>query len=286
MSKRFTRAIVVVVAAIGLAAIADAVRSHDSPQQRIALVHGSTTTEPSSVFEARDPAVGTNTALPRCDAQQISLSIENFDGSVSAVLRHVWGNPCRLTRLQPEMTVRDAAGHKVRHAAIGSSGEEATGTGDFSPGYERLLAIAYFPTCKQRGPFRAFVNIGPYSAEATLPSPAEEECHDRRARGLAEAAGYHVVEWTGSAWVARGRGQSFYIWMTDYTSHSRLRAEAYRVAGEIDGTPVYTDGVRLAWIARDATVWISAGPNEGSVAPTVDQLRDLVAASDAVRVSG
>jgi hypothetical protein len=286
MSKRFTRAIVVAVAAIGLAAIADAVRSHDSPPQPVALVHGSTTTAPSSVFEARDPAVGTNTALPRCDAPQISLSIEDFDGSPSAVVRHVWGSPCRLAPLRAELAVRDANGRRVRRSTIASA-DGVTVTGDFSPGVEQLLAIRYFPTCEQRGPFRAFVNIGPYSAEATLPPPAAQEaCHDRMARALAEAAGYQIVEWTGSAWVARGRGQSFYIWMTDYTSHSQLRGEAYRVAARIDGTPVYSDGVRLAWILGDATVWISAGPTEDSVAPTVNQLEDLVAPSGAVRMSG
>jgi hypothetical protein len=285
MRRRSSRALVAAVVAIGLAATMDAILSRESPgrvERHPRYVSGATV--PSSPFQARDPDhLGTAGPLPRCTAGQIALSIEEVGGTPSAVIRHVWGKPCHLAPLRPEMTVRDRTGRKVRHATIGSSGGEGVVTGDSSPGFERLLAIGYLPSCNHEGPFRAFLNAGPYFAQSKLGfNPAQETCSEQWARAIALRAGYRVAGWTGSASVAKGRGESFYIWMTGYVSHSELHAEGYRVVDHIEGIPVYSDKNRLAWVTREATVWINAGPTEESVAPKANRLRRLVAASRAL----
>ncbi len=45
--------------------------------------------------------------------------------------------------------------------------------GDFSPGFEKLIDIPYLAkpqltSCDSRGPFTAFVIVGPYSAQRKL----------------------------------------------------------------------------------------------------------------------
>ncbi len=106
-----------------------------------------------------------------------------------------------------------------------------------------------------------------------------DECREKWSRVVAEAAGYKVVENTGSAWVARGRGRSFYIWAVESIGAARLTNEGYRVLRRVNGVPIYTDGLRFAWRTRSATVWIEAGPTEHSQAPKSNQLRSLVTAS-------
>jgi hypothetical protein len=105
------------------------------------------------------------------------------------------------------------------------------------------------------------------------------ECHEEWSRGVAEAAGYKVVENTGSAWVARGRGWSFYIWAVDSIAAARLTNEGFRILRRVRGIPIYTDGLRFAWRTRSTTVWIEAGPAEHSVAPRPSVLGSLVKAS-------
>jgi hypothetical protein len=52
--------------------------------------------------------------------------------------------------------------------------------GDFSPGFEQLIDIPYLAepqlaNCDRRGPFTAFVIVGPYSAQRKL-SGSEVGC--------------------------------------------------------------------------------------------------------------
>lgn len=104
-------------------------------------------------------------ALPPCAAQNLALSIDVLGGSPFIALRHNWGKPCHLARLPVELTVRDRAGRPVRRV-----GSEASVSGDFPRAFVRLIGITYVPTCKQRGPFVAFVTVGPaYSARRRLP---------------------------------------------------------------------------------------------------------------------
>jgi hypothetical protein len=69
----------------------------------------------------------------------------------------------------------------VRLAAVdeGSDVQSRVG-GDFSPGFEQLIDIPYLAepqlsSCDRRGPFTAFVIVGPYSAQRKL-SGREVEC--------------------------------------------------------------------------------------------------------------
>ena len=98
------------------------------------------------------------------------------------VVRHVWGRPCHLA---PPLTVRlglsDRVGRRVRLATVGG-GEDLQSRvgGDFSPGFEQLIDIPYLAEppltgCDRRGPFTAFVIVGPYSAQRKL-SGSEVGC--------------------------------------------------------------------------------------------------------------
>jgi hypothetical protein len=111
---------------------------------------------------------------------------------------------------------------------------------------------------------------------------ANPACRTDWSRAVAEAAEYKITEYTGSAWVAEGRGRSFYIWANERIAVRSLSEEGYHVARRINGVPIYGDGVRLAWRAQRATVWIEAGPTEDSVAPKPSELRRLVRASKGI----
>jgi hypothetical protein len=84
----------------------------------------------------------------------------------------------------------------------------------------------------------------PTSGDAACAEPAA--CRQDWARAVAEAAGYTITVYTESAWVAQGRGQSFYIWVTEPVDPDGLREEGYRVVRRIDGIPILGDGIRLA----------------------------------------
>ena len=104
---------------------------------------------------------------------------------------------------------------------------------------------------------------------------------------MAEYAGYHITDETGSALVAKGRGQSFYIWASDANSaliQKRLRA-GWTKTGIVEGVPAYGDGrIWRWWIADgvDLVVWLSAGPHVDARLPTLDELLPLVRSTRAV----
>jgi hypothetical protein len=101
---------------------------------------------------------------------QLALAIDVLGGSATIVLRHVWGSACRLPRVPIGLTVKDRKGKPVDLPESTSAIK-----GDFPPGFERLVNITYLPHCDQRGPFVAFVNVGPYSARRRL-SRSEVGC--------------------------------------------------------------------------------------------------------------
>jgi hypothetical protein len=103
-------------------------------------------------------------------------------------------------------------------------------------------------------------------------------------RAVAEAADYKITEYTESAWVAERRGRSFYIWATEAIAIGDLGKEGFRVVRRVNGVPIYTDDIRLAWRAQRATVWLEAGPTGDSVAPKPTELRRLVRASIAIAI--
>jgi hypothetical protein len=126
--------------------------------------------------------------------------------------------------------------------------------------------------------------------EAAEACSSPDECRENWSRAVAKAAGYQIIGNTGSAWVAQGRGHSFYFWATEVIPASQLRSEGYRILRRVKGVPIYadsvdlTDNINLTWRARRATLWIQAGPTKDSVAPKPNELRRLVAASIALPI--
>ncbi len=92
---------------------------------------------------------------------------------------------------------------------------------------------------------------------------------------------FHVVGETGSAWIARGRGSSFYIWGTD-AEDEHGRFSGYRAIERIRGTVVYTDGTRFGWLTRGARVWVEPGPNAYEADPGCPVFAPLVRASSSI----
>jgi hypothetical protein len=74
-------------------------------------------------------------------------------------------------------------GRRVRLAAVDEAhpAVQARVAGDFSPGFEQLIDIPYLAepqageSCDRKGPFTAFVIVGPYSAQRKL-SGSEVGC--------------------------------------------------------------------------------------------------------------
>jgi hypothetical protein len=169
MRARLGWVVVGALAAIVVAAAVDAFRSPGRPSPAPPEGSSVPVSTEGSVFEARDPVPGGETApLPRCTAEQIAAAIEIFDGVASIVVRHVRGEPCHLARLPINLAVRDTKGRRVRLAEPRSGVAESGVAGDFSPRFERLVNITYVRDCNEPGPFLAVVNVGPYVARRTL----------------------------------------------------------------------------------------------------------------------
>jgi hypothetical protein len=111
-----------------------------------------------------------------------------------------------------------------------------------------------------------------------------DECREEWSRAVAEDADFNIADYTGSAWVAKGHGRSFYIWATEAVPTRPFAYEGYRIIRRIGGVRIFGDNVRLAWRAQGATVWIEAGPTEDSLAPKASDLRRLVRASKAIAI--
>ena len=88
------------------------------------------------------------------------------------------------------------------------------------------------------------------------------ECRREWSRAGATSAGYDLVGFTGSAWVAEGRGRSFFIWATSAVPTARLRAKRYRIPGRVDGILIHGYGIRL-----DRGRTAGERPGRGSCAP-------------------
>jgi hypothetical protein len=120
------------------------------------------------------PAAEAPEPLPRCTAQNIGVAVDVLGGSATVVVRHVWGRRCHLAALPVRLSVTDRRGRRVRLETDGSPSERVV-DGDFAPGFERLIDIPYLANCDGRGPFAAFVIVGPHSAQRKL-SAGEVGC--------------------------------------------------------------------------------------------------------------
>jgi hypothetical protein len=114
--------------------------------------------------------------------------------------------------------------------------------------------------------------------------PWTAECSAKWVAKVVERAGYHVTGDTKSAWIAKGKDQSFYVWATNEGPPVKqiLRRESYRFVARVAGARVYDDGTRKFWLANGYLFWIEAGPRGHSVSPTPLQLAPLIRASRAV----
>ena len=101
-------------------------------------------------------------------------------------------------------------------------------------------------------------------------------------RLVAVRAGFRIVDETGSALVAQGRGRSFYLWATEIDrSVGRIADDGgWLLLGRRAGVRVYGDGAlwRL-WSAQGFVFWLQAGPLATSRLPDLDDLEPLVRAS-------
>ena len=145
-----------------------------------------------------------------------------------------------------------------------------------------LAIVALVPACSrgtladQRGKAQNCIEewAGPWTAD----------CSAKWVAKIVDQAGYHVSGDTKSAWIATGRGRSFYMWATDEGPpvEQIVRREYYRLVAEIAGEKLYDDGTRTFWKANGFLFWIEAGPRADSVAPTPLQLGPLIRASRSV----
>ncbi len=95
-------------------------------------------------------------------------------------------------------------------------------------------------------------------------------------RQIAERAGYRVVGDTGSALLAQGGGQGFYIWATDEIQGSR----ATPVLGTVAGVRVYGEkSLHRSWAAQGFVFWLEGGPFSDSRLPDLADMYSLVRAS-------
>jgi hypothetical protein len=106
-------------------------------------------------------------------------------------------------------------------------------------------------------------------------------------RRVAERAGYRVVGETGSALVAQGKGQSFYVWATEMAASSiaePARAEGWRRLGVVERVDVYGDDELWRWWEAQRFVFrLQAGPRGGARVPSLAEMAPLVRASEEVR---
>lgn len=165
------------VAVILVAAAVDAIRSSEpsasSPSRE--------TARERSAGKTTLAGVTTPESLPRCTVQNLALSIDVLGETASIVVRHVWGRPCHLAPLPVRLSLTNRFGGRVRLATVGGGPDvQSRVGGDFSPGFERLIDIPYLAdpplaNCNSRGPFTAFVIVGPYSVQRKL-SGSEVGC--------------------------------------------------------------------------------------------------------------
>jgi hypothetical protein len=82
-------------------------------------------------------------------------------------------------------------------------------------------------------------------------------------------AGFTILRATGSAFVVEAEGKSFYmsaiaVSRQDHPGVESLQEAvqngAYQLYAEIDGIPIYTDGIRYVWITQALQVHVQGGP--------------------------
>ena len=124
MRRVWTTLLIVAVAAVGIAALVDALAGRPS--------------EPRSVLEsATERAPSTTAPLPVCEPGQLSLRLEVLGGTNVAALRHVGGPPCQASDLRLRVYITtDGERSEIPF------GQESVLDGAMSPSVERLVPFS------------------------------------------------------------------------------------------------------------------------------------------------
>ncbi|HET7646978.1 MAG TPA: hypothetical protein VFK17_00315 [Gaiellaceae bacterium] len=171
--RRFaTVLIVLAVVGVGLAALINALVDSEASTGDGAA----TRSAPSGTA-----AVATEPAPPDCGEDQLALAFEKLGGGDAVALRHVKGEPCRVSGVTLQITVVDREG---RLSGI-PLGDEADLSGDYPPGFER---VAFFNACKGKGVLVATATAGPYSANSRI-QPGAAPCIDAVQRRIVRLGG-------------------------------------------------------------------------------------------------
>ncbi len=127
----------------------------------------------------------------------------------------------------------------------------------------------------------------PPSSSPDVQPPAEctGQCWSQGSEGVwvkavLANAGFALTGDSGSALVGTDETSQFYISTTPLGPPLASLADAgYSKIQEIDGHPVFGDGVRLVWEAAGRRVWVERSPKEDSQLPTGQSLIRLIRAT-------
>ena len=279
MRTRTTWLAVIVVSAIAVAATVDAVvgpSSREAPEPS-AQPAGSATA-PTTAPTTSTVTVVTSPQPRRC--RECQLNLRSFTDEPTAVLAQVRGPDCRQPPIRIEVRITSGTGRSGNGTLFGP--EPPAFGGLFAAGSTQVAAFRYSPACRaEEPPFNASITAGPYTLAYSLPTvepcgqtfgddpgrpcteaaeagPWVHSCRGEWVRTFVRAAGFRIMGETGSAWMARGRIRSFYIWATP-SPDPRRRPGDFRVVARIRNTVVRTDGLRLEWVVKGARVWVEKG---------------------------
>lgn len=290
-----------VVGGIAAAATADALvgsrAGADDPR-----TNATTTTAPAktaSTTSSETIAFEPSPPVRRCRPHQLDL--RSFTGEPTAVLAQVRGPDCRQPAIRIRVRITSATGASGKGTIFGP--EPPAFGGVFTAGSTQVAAFRYSPACRsETPPFNVAITAGPYSdaqylatvesCGQTFPKGPERRCADTSEEGpwidtcaakwlraVVRVSGFRVSAETGSAWIARGGGSSFYIWADEVADSGGLWNEGYRRVARVRGKGLYSDGTRFTWAATGRRVWVEAGPNADDLDPDRSVLGRLVRAS-------
>jgi hypothetical protein len=113
------------------------------------------------------------------------------------------------------------------------------------------------------------------ASESATPRYADRPVADS-VRRFVESAGYEIAGDTGSAWIARGGGASFYIWATDVAPETILSAGTWRLAFRDSQTSIYAaEDQEIWWSTGQRVIIMRPGPRGDAVLPTMSAIVPL-----------
>jgi hypothetical protein len=95
-------------------------------------------------------------------------------------------------------------------------------------------------------------------------------------RRFVETAGYEIAGDTGSAWIARGGGASFFIWASEKPPEAFLAAGNWSLAFRDSETSIYAvQDQEMWWSTGEHVILIRPGPRGDAVLPTMSAVVSL-----------